>query len=112
MKSDRENARKEMEKVKCITFDKAAQDALPEHIKIKMKQAREKARADGCLRKLKAGFVFTGKHFTGKVTTIKITGNTLNVKCESKTGGFTWHEDWDLQHVLWGFEQGEYFWTE
>lgn len=25
-----------MEKTKCITFDKAAQDALPEHIKAKM----------------------------------------------------------------------------
>ena len=26
-----------MDKIKCITFDKAAQDALPEHIKVKMK---------------------------------------------------------------------------
>lgn len=31
--------------MKCITFDKEAQDALPEHIKAKMKADREKARA-------------------------------------------------------------------
>lgn len=34
-----------MDKPKCITFDKAAQDALPEHIKAKMKADRDKARA-------------------------------------------------------------------
>lgn len=33
-----------MDKTKCITFDKAAQDALPEHIKAKMKADREAAR--------------------------------------------------------------------
>jgi hypothetical protein len=33
------------DKVKCITFDKAAQDALPEHIKTKMKAAREREEA-------------------------------------------------------------------
>lgn len=33
-----------MEKIKCITFDKKAQDNLPEHIKAKMKADREKAR--------------------------------------------------------------------
>ena len=32
-----------MEKIKCITFDKKAQDNLPEHIKAKMKADREKA---------------------------------------------------------------------
>jgi hypothetical protein len=35
-----------MEPIKCITFDKNAQDALPEHIKTKMKADREKARAN------------------------------------------------------------------
>jgi hypothetical protein len=35
-----------MDKIKCITFDKAAQDALPEHIKAKMKADREKARLE------------------------------------------------------------------
>ena len=32
-----------METIKCITFDKNAQDNLPEHIKIKMKADRENA---------------------------------------------------------------------
>ena len=32
-----------MQKIKCITFDKKAQDSLPEHIKSKMKADREKA---------------------------------------------------------------------
>lgn len=35
-----------MDKIKCITFDKAAQDALPEHLKAKMKADREKARLE------------------------------------------------------------------
>lgn len=34
-----------MNKTKCITFDKAAQDALPEHIKDKMKTDRTIAKA-------------------------------------------------------------------
>ena len=32
-----------METIKCITFDKKAQDSLPEHVKAKMKADREKA---------------------------------------------------------------------
>ncbi|MFV0325350.1 MAG: hypothetical protein ACK5LF_13405 [Bacteroides xylanisolvens] len=32
-----------MGKIKCITFDKSAQDALPEHIKEKMSEDRRKA---------------------------------------------------------------------
>jgi len=32
-----------MEKIKCITFDKKAQDNLPQHIKDKMKADRDKA---------------------------------------------------------------------
>lgn len=35
-----------MKQIKCITFDKTAQDALPEHIKIKMKADREKAKRE------------------------------------------------------------------
>ena len=31
-----------MNRIKCITFDKSAQDALPEHIKVKMKADRAK----------------------------------------------------------------------
>lgn len=33
-----------MKNIKCITFDKKAQDNLPEHIKAKMKADRDKAR--------------------------------------------------------------------
>lgn len=33
-----------MGKIKCITFDKDSQDALPEHIKAKMRADRDKAR--------------------------------------------------------------------
>lgn len=35
-----------MDNMKCITFDKAAQDALPEEIKARMKADREKARKE------------------------------------------------------------------
>lgn len=35
-----------MNKIKCITFDKKAQDNLPDHIKARMKADREKARKD------------------------------------------------------------------
>ncbi|GEM_PF-3131743 len=96
-----------MEKTKCITFDKAAQDALPEHIKDKMKADRAKAREERTLNRLKNGERFTGTHFAGNVTPIEIKGEVLAVKCESRTG-FVWYEDWNLQHTLWGFESGEY----
>lgn len=33
-----------MDKIKCITFDKNAQDSLPEEIKAKMKADRDNAR--------------------------------------------------------------------
>lgn len=35
-----------MNKIKCITFDKSAQDSLPEYIKAKMKADREKAKRE------------------------------------------------------------------
>ena len=38
-------------RIKCITFDKAAQDALPKHIKAKMKADREKARLEAYQKK-------------------------------------------------------------
>ncbi|MDD2300325.1 MAG: hypothetical protein PHR52_11695 [Fermentimonas sp.] len=41
-------------KTKCITFDKQAQDALPEEIKAKMKADREKARRDMQLKEMEA----------------------------------------------------------
>jgi predicted SprT family Zn-dependent metalloprotease len=36
-----------MERIKCITFDKNAQDNLPEHIKAKMKADREAVQNGG-----------------------------------------------------------------
>ena len=36
----------EFDNIRCITFDKEAQDNLPEHIKAKMKADRDKARAN------------------------------------------------------------------
>lgn len=35
-----------MNQIRCITFDKTAQDALPEHIKAKMKADRQKAKRE------------------------------------------------------------------
>jgi hypothetical protein len=47
-------------KIRCITFDKNAQDALPQHIKDKMKADREKAREEDFLRKIKEGRIQAG----------------------------------------------------
>lgn len=41
-----ENTRIVMDKTKCITFDPVAQEALPDHIKAKMKADSERARTD------------------------------------------------------------------
>ena len=51
-----------METIKCITFDKKAQDLLPEHIKAKMKAAREKAK-----KQCKCGGIFKYKEREGYV---------------------------------------------
>ena len=40
--------------IKCITFDKQAQDALPEEIKAKMKADRKKAIMDRQLKEMDA----------------------------------------------------------
>lgn len=44
-----------MDKTKCITFDSAAQEALPDHIKAKMKAARDKARLEHIISNALAG---------------------------------------------------------
>jgi hypothetical protein len=43
-------------KIKCATFDKEMQDAIPEHVKAKMKADREKANRkwDENIRQMKA----------------------------------------------------------
>jgi hypothetical protein len=62
------------------------------------------------------GITFTGKHFTGRVEVLAINEehNVLWVRCTSRINGhcsqFTEH--WDLQHVRWGIEQGEYTYAQ
>ena len=36
----------DMDRIKCITFDKKAQNALPEHIKAKMKANKNKSKIE------------------------------------------------------------------
>ena len=40
-----------MDRIKCITFDKKAQEALPEHIKAKMKANMNKSKIEGFCQK-------------------------------------------------------------
>lgn len=61
------------------------------------------------LAKLIQGKQFSGLNgaFTGTVIPRKIEGNTLSVTCEKD--GSSWEEDWNLQHVIWAFERGDYY---
>ena len=36
-----------------------------------------------------------------------IDGDTLIVICDKD--GTRWHEGWELQHTIWGFERGDYY---
>lgn len=64
---------------------------------------------------LQIGMCFTGDEncFTGRVIIKKIDGpnNILHVRCTKKTGDkyCSWDEEWNLQHTMWGFENGSYF---
>lgn len=51
----------ELDFTTCITFNKKAQDLLPEHIKIKMEADREKAQAGRTSVKHNIGIVFSKK---------------------------------------------------
>lgn len=48
-----------------------------------------------------------GKPFSGRVEPQSIEGDTLKVICDKS--GTRWHEDWELQHVVWAFERGDYY---
>lgn len=61
-----------MDKIKCITFDKAAQDALPAHIKAKMKADREKPDQRHIKSNALAGTVKTIVAMTTTVLVIEI----------------------------------------
>lgn len=53
------------------------------------------------------GKPFSGRNgaFTGRVEPQSIDGDTLIVICD-KDGR---HEGWELQHTIWGFERGDYY---
>lgn len=53
--------------IKCITFDKQAQDALPEDIKTKMKADREKAIMDRQLKEMETKQTKTKRYECGKI---------------------------------------------
>lgn len=55
------------------------------------------------------GKPFSGRNgaFTGRVEPQSISGDTLNVICDKD--GTRWHENWELQHVIWAFECGDYY---
>lgn len=55
-----------MAKIKCITFDKEAQEALPEHIKAKMKADRDKSREEARIKNLH----FMSSESTGRYPTL------------------------------------------
>lgn len=103
-----------MDKIKCITFDKSAQDSLPEHIKAKMKADREKARANSIISDLEKNRNFTGQNgaFSGIVSPDSVDESKNTVSVELQLNEQFWYEDWNLQHVIWGFENGDYIWIE
>jgi hypothetical protein len=103
-----------MEKIKCITFDKSAQDSLPEHIKAKMKADREKARANSIISDLEKSRNFTGQNgaFSGIVSPESVDESKNTVSVQLQLNERFWFEEWNLQHVIWGFENGDYIWTE
>lgn len=64
------------------------------------------------LEKLQQGNCFSGRNgaFTGTVKPQSIEGNTLKVVCNKD--GSEWCEDWGLQHVIWAFERGDYYFLQ
>lgn len=84
-----------MEKIKCITFDKKAQDNIPEHIKTKMKANQERAQnkeipCEICEREI----VRTAITYNG----IKICHNCMNFfKTQAKFNNRTWEEEINYQ---------------
>lgn len=58
------------------------------------------------------GLIFRGKHFMGIVTVRKIKDkeNTLVAEIDPEEKGVSpWQEDWNLEHTVFGFENGEYW---
>lgn len=103
-----------MDRVKCITFDKQAQDSLPEHIKAKMRADRDKARANSIISDLENSRNFTGQNgaFSGIISPESIDESKNAVSVKLQLNGRLWYENWNLQHVIWGFENRDYIWIE
>lgn len=61
------------------------------------------------LELLQQGKPFSGRNgaFTGRVEPQSIEGDTLKVIYDKD--GTRWHEDWELQYTIWGFERGDYY---
>ena len=84
-----------METIKCITFDKKAQDSLPEHIKAKMKADREKATNP----EIPCG-ICENTHVRTAITYhgIKVCHSCMEfLKKQSKLNGRTWEEEISYQ---------------
>jgi len=63
------------------------------------------------IEKFNCGDSFRAKYFKGLVTVKSVLDkdNILKVEIDpQEKGRFTWEEDWDLQHTIWGFERGDY----
>jgi hypothetical protein len=56
---------------------------------------------------LKHGFRFYSKWFDGLVEVLEVRENDLEVKITRPTG-HSWHEEWNLLHTVFGFQNGEY----
>lgn len=58
---------------------------------------------------LEIGMKFTSKWFEGitEILTINQVENTLDVEIQH-ANNHNHSEEWNLQHTIWGFEQGDY----
>ena len=84
-----------MERIKCITFDKEAQDSLPEHIKAKMKADREKSRNP----EIPCG-ICENTHVITAITyhSVKVCHSCMEfLKRQAELNDRTWHEEIHIQ---------------
>lgn len=87
--------KKKMETIKCITFDKKAQNSLPEHIKAKMKADREKTTN----HEIPCG-ICENTHVRTAITYhgIKVCHSCMEfLKKQSELNGRTWEEEISYQ---------------
>lgn len=60
--------------------------------------------------KIYLGLKFKSVHFSAdaEVVAVRETANEVDVKLTSSEGHARIEKNWNLQHVKWGFERGEY----